>query len=332
MPGKQVFLPKGPGKPVPWIPMFMAFFGFLIINNFIALVQGSVRSLLVAVLVGYLPSFFDGSEYTSKSRSNPMLQLSPIWSWLVRAYKPTILLEEGHEPDSSRQAIVAGWPHAIWSALHLCTMSDAAGFFSRKIYTHKKRDLAACVVFKMPIVRDLILGMGNIDASKPVAKKALTDGYSLGIIPGGEREQMMTEYGKFKIFLKNRKGFVKLAVEFGVDIIPYFCFGETHAYLTSNFLLGFRQWLCRKTMVALPFFYNWCWSLPLPFPLVVQENPKPFVICFGRTIRVAKIAKEDPHFRDAVDRVHREVMVEVQRIFESRKDSLGYGSSVLEIS
>lgn len=327
---RNVFLPSGPGKSAPYLLMCIAFIAFLAINNFlVTLVKGSVRSLLAAALVGYLPAYFDGSEYTSEGRSSPICQISGFLSWMVDRYKPIIFLEEGHEPDSSRQAIVAGWPHGIFSIVHLLTMSDGAGFFSRRIYIHKKRDLSACAVFKIPFFRDLVLALGNIDASKPVAKKALHDGYSLGIIPGGEREQMLTEYGKFKIFLRHRKGFVKLAVEFGVDIIPYFCFGETHAYRTSNFLLGFRQWLCRKTQIAIPFFYNWRWSIPVPF--MPQEKPKQFVVCFGRTIRVAKLSPKDLNFRDAVNKVHEEVMVEVQRIFESRKRHLGYGSSVLEI-
>jgi len=330
MPSNKVFIPKGPGKPAPWLLMSMAFFAFIVFNNFVTvLVQGAVRSLIVAALVGYLPSYFDGSEYTSEGRSSPWFQTSSFWNWVLGRYKPTILLEEGHKPDSSRQAIVAGWPHAILSGSHALTMCDVAGFFSRRIYTHKKRDLSACAVFKIPFAREVLLALGNIDASKSVAAKALRDGYSLGIIPGGEREQMMTEYGRFKIFLTRRKGFVKLAVEHGVDIIPYFVFGETHAYLTSNFLLDFRQWLCRKTQIAIPIFYNWFWCIPLPF--IYQENPKPLVVCFGRTIRVAKLTRSDPHFRDAVDKVHKEVIMEVQRIFESRKRDLGYGSSILEI-
>jgi len=330
MPKQNAFVPNGPGKSAVWLHMCAAFLLFLFLNRFvIVIVQGLARSVLLALLVGYLPSYFDGSEYTVEGRSFPQVQISYLWNFLVRAYKPTILLEDGYEPDSSRQAIVAGWPHGIFSLCHLLTMSDAAGFFSRRIYTHKKRDLSACVVFKVPIFRDFSLALGNIDASRAVAKKALDAGYSLGIIPGGEREQMMTEYGKFKIFLKQRKGFVKLAVEYGVDILPYFCFGETHAYLTSNFLLGFRQWLCRKTMIAFPFFYNWWGSIPLPF--VTQNDPKQIVACFGRTIRVGKLSSDDPNFRNAVDKVHNEVLAEVQRIFESRKRDLGYGSSVLEI-
>jgi hypothetical protein len=37
---------------------------------------------------------------------------------------------------------------------------------------------------------------------------------------GGEKEQLMTVTGQHKIFLNSRKGFIKLALQYGVDLIP----------------------------------------------------------------------------------------------------------------
>jgi hypothetical protein len=46
----------------------------------------------------------------------------------------------------------------------------------------------------------------------------------------GEAEQIRTEWGKEKIYLKSRKGFVKLAMEEGAHLVPIYVFGETSLY------------------------------------------------------------------------------------------------------
>jgi hypothetical protein len=40
------------------------------------------------------------------------------------------------------------------------------------------------------------------------------------IFIGGEKEQLMTVPGEHKIFLRSRKGFVKLALEYGAHLVP----------------------------------------------------------------------------------------------------------------
>lgn len=39
-------------------------------------------------------------------------------------------------------------------------------------------------------------------------------------ISGREKEQLMTAYGEQKIYVNNRKGFVKLALQYGAHIVP----------------------------------------------------------------------------------------------------------------
>jgi len=40
------------------------------------------------------------------------------------------------------------------------------------------------------------------------------------IFVGGEKEQLMTKPGSHKIYLLSRKGFVKLALQYGCDLVP----------------------------------------------------------------------------------------------------------------
>ena len=57
-------------------------------------------------------------------------------------------------------------------------------------FAEKLTGLAASVIFKIPVVRELFLSMGYIDADRKVASKALAKGRSLFICVGGEDESL----------------------------------------------------------------------------------------------------------------------------------------------
>lgn len=62
--------------------------------------------------------------------------------------------------------------------------------------------------------------LGCVDASSATCHYNLKRKRSILIFIGGEKEQLMTEPGSHKIYLLNRKGFVKLALQYGCDLVP----------------------------------------------------------------------------------------------------------------
>ena len=77
------------------------------------------------------------------------------------------------------------------------------------------------VLFKIPIIRHVYTWMSASNADKMNCLKLLESGISVTLNPGGVAE--VAELGNRKertLFLKNRFGFTKLALEAGVPIVP----------------------------------------------------------------------------------------------------------------
>lgn len=181
------------------------------------------------------------------------------------------------------------------------------------------RVLTATVALRVPLIREMWLWSYCIDASKHVARNALKHNTNLLLYPGGEREQMMTQKGKHRLFLKSRKGFVKLAIESGAKLVPIYVFGETDLFEHSSFLLGARIKLMRSFGVAIPLLYGQAGLLPFATnvtsvvgpALTIPHNPNPTV--------------------EEVDEAHAKYVAALVALFEDNKAAFGCSDAILEI-
>ena len=77
----------------------------------------------------------------------------------------------------------------------------------------KIRLLAASAVFFMPVVREIFLANGLIDANRLNAEHWMGDKHrSIAILVGGSREMMMSEPNTDRLYLRKRRGFCRLAL------------------------------------------------------------------------------------------------------------------------
>ena len=125
--------------------------------------------------------------------------------------------------------------------------------------------------------------------------------------------------GDYKIIIKNRKGFVKLALQTGASLVPVFSFGELDVYgQPSNepgtFLRTYQDFFKKLTGVTLAMFYgrgflenSFGW---LPYR-------KPITTVIGRPIDVVKNAAPS---REDVDALHQKFIEEICELFENHKD------------
>lgn len=280
---------------------------------------GLGKALLGAVLMAYLPEYFNGAEKKGGNHWEAF-QYGEWWK-VICGHNPTTI-EVEKELDNNKQYIFCTFPHGACSVNHFHTMTNGSGFLT-KVYSGPRRDLCASVLFFFPILREMMLYLGCVDASSTTAKHNLKLGRSLLILIGGEKEQLMTRPNEHKIYIRSRKGFVKLALEYGADIVPMYVFGENELYEVSSFLMGFRKWLQRSFHIGLPVAFGWKNTLlPLPKPLGIE---------IGAPIAVKKLQNADIS-NDDVDKLHELFMKEMSRLFDRTKHKYDVGTDVkLEI-
>ena len=215
--------------------------------------------------------------------------------------------------DAEKRYVFALYPHHAMSVGHLLSFTDANGF-SKKVFAGQRRHAMATPLFLIPFVRELCLRYGGVDVGRPTFEKMMKEGISMFVLPGGETEQVMAQYQREEIFIRHRKGFVRLAVKYGFSVVPIYCFGEADVYNTSSALLSFRKWLVRNLRIGLPLVYGRWGLLPykVPFRFVVGQPIDPSSSTF------ASLSEEE-----RVDAVHSAYISGLQHIFDKYKADCG---------
>ena len=232
---------------------------------------------------------------------------------------PTALVEAEAQPDA--QFIIAGFPHGCGSEFRILLEGVIQNALPNIVKKKNLRTLAASVLFQIPIVREIALWTGCIDANRKTATKALDRGRSILILVGGEAEQILTTYGKEQVYLKCRKGFIKLAMRKGVSVVPMYVFGSSDYFYTSSLLLEPRKWIQKKFGICIPICFGLLGSLcPLP---------KATTIVFGSPLKFS-MKGTDPTDEE-LDLAHETFCKALRSLFDLHKDKAGYGDRQLEI-
>lgn len=186
------------------------------------------------------------------------------------------------------------------------------------------RVLAATVLFRIPVIREIALWTGCVDARRSVAERLIRRGDSILVLPGGQAEQIRTVHGREMLYLRNRKGFIRLALQFNIPVVPVYVFGVSDYYHTSNWASQFRLWLIQALGVAIPLAWGLYGSIVCPLPV-------PTTVVMGEPIRLASPAVSGSPSETEIYCAHEQFCQSLCKLFDQHKQVLGYGKRVLEI-
>ena len=60
-------------------------------------------------------------------------------------------------------------------------------------------------------------------------------------VPGGYEDSVICTHKGYRIYLRNRKGFIKYALRYGYNVYPIFVFNENKCYYPMSFLHKLRM-------------------------------------------------------------------------------------------
>ncbi|KAI0014287.1 diacylglycerol acyltransferase-domain-containing protein [Xylariaceae sp. FL0662B] len=250
---------------------------------------------------------------------------SYIWR-LFADYFPA-RLHKTHDLPRTRKYIFGYHPHGIISHGAWAAFATEALGFSEKFPGITNSLLTLDSNFRIPFYREYILGMGMRSVSKESIVNILTKGGSNGegmgravtIVVGGARESLEAQPGLMRLILKERKGFVKIAVRTGADLVPVLAFGENNLY---DQLQPAEHPLVHKIQI----FVLKVWKFTVPFlhgrgifnyDVGLMPYRRPLNVVVGAPIKVTQSAVVD---QAEINRLHRLYVAELQKLWDLYKD------------
>lgn len=138
-------------------------------------------------------------------------------------FTPTFLGSE--HIDASKPAMYVG-NHTIYGVLDAPMVID---------YLFNEHQVAVVSLadhshFYLPIWRSIVKKFGAVDGVREYARTLMQQGYSILVFPGGGREVLKRKGEAYQLIWKERYGFLKLAQEFGYDIVPFAALGGDEVF------------------------------------------------------------------------------------------------------
>lgn len=247
---------------------------------------------------------------------------------LFAGYFPATLHKTEDLP-ATRKYIFGYHPHGIISHGAFAAFATEALGFADKFPGITNSLLTLDSNFRIPIYRDYVLAMGLRSVSKQSIGNILTRGGPNGegmgravtIVVGGARESLEAQPGRMRLILQERKGFIKLAVRTGADLVPVLAFGENDLYDQMNpkahpWLHSVQMFVLRVWKFTLPFLHG---RGIFNYDVGLMPYRRPLHIVVGAPIKVAQATAGvvDPA---EVDRLHGLYVAELQNIWDTYKD------------
>lgn len=298
------------------IAMFLTFFFWL-----------CAIPILWPIIIPYLIHILISTRHTDgtlKLRSESFRRWK-IWS-LFASYFPA-RMHRTQELLPTRKYIFGYHPHGIIAHGGFVGFGTEAMGFSNLFPGITNTLLTLDSNFRIPLYRDYALRLGLGSVSRESCENLLTKGGPNGegmgraitIVVGGARESLEAKPGKTKLVLRRRKGFVKLAIRTGADLVPVFAFGENDIYdqisQEDHPLIHKIQLLFKKFMgFTVPLFHaRGIFNYDVGF----MPYRRPINIVVGKPIMVQKQENPDPAY---VEEIHQKYVQELIGIWNDWKD------------
>ena len=302
------------------------FFWALGLCGLIMSVQLNIISLRAACYLSaaYVTSIFVYKPQNTRGWYFHWFLYGPLTD-LVLGYYGSRCIREGPRLDPKQGYLFAMAPHGVFG---VCRAFSGGQLWRRLFPQIDARWGSFGGAFYIPGVREFSLCCGCLDASRPVLTRAIARGENVMLLPGGEKEMMLTDgaSSQTQLVLLDRKGFVRLAIQHGLALVPGFCFGEKWVHDTVLLPKRVRAFLYKRFRLAGVLLKGRWWTFLGKLHWERDGVPVRLGFVWGKPIPVRQTADlSTPAAEAYVDQVHAQFMGAVADLFSRHKEQFGYG-------
>jgi len=197
---------------------------FLPLLLVVRLVQGSAWPLCAFLLYWSFRRLLPAQAWPWL-RSVFCLDHSPYWRT-----QRTVL--DGFKDLPTESCLLAFHPHGM-----LCcgwTVCNASKQFAGVTW------LVADILLLLPCISDFLRWNASEGVSAPSLRRLLARRRNVALLPGGFEEATLYRFGRHRVFLSARRGFIKYALCHGTQVFPAYTFGEERTFYAFHWLSRLR--------------------------------------------------------------------------------------------
>ncbi|KAL4009408.1 hypothetical protein ACER0C_003260 [Sarotherodon galilaeus] len=277
---------------------------------------------IVALLyAGWL--WLDWDTPTNGGRRSQWMRRWSMWEHF-RDYFPLTLLKTV-DLDPKKNYIFGFHPHGVLVAGAFGNFCTEATGFSHLFPGLKPHLLMLPFWFRVPFFRDYIMCGGLVSSSKSSLSYLVSrpEGGNVAVIAvGGAPEALDARPGALTLQVQNRKGFIKLALKHGAQLVPVFSFGENELFdqienPTGSPLRRLQNRLQSIMGIAMPLFHA-RGVFQYSFGLIPYRKPIHTIV--GKPIPV--VQTPSPSSED-IESLHKVYLQNLTELFEQHKRTYG---------
>ena len=233
------------------------------------------------------------------------------WFWLNEYpycnNQQIVFVDGAKPPDPKSKTMLTVSPHGILT-LGFVFAASSAEFDACEI-----KWLVTDILLQLPFIRDFMWWIDAFAVSKTTMTTMMRQGENIALIPGGYQEATLYVRDKHRLFINERKGFVKYALQYGYSIQPSYVFGEERGYWQPDIgSIEWKFWL-NKYNIPTIFFIGKFGILP--------DNDIDVNVVVGKPFKLPMI--ENPTLEE-VDKWHKIYLEKIVDLFEKNKEKYAF--------
>lgn len=247
-------------------------------------------------------------------------------------YFPVRLVKTAELDPNKGNYLLGSHPHGL-----LCTGAFACFATEATEFSHIFPGITPSLLtlegfHQVPGFRELLMLTGTCAATSKNLDCLMANkegGRAAILVVGGAREVLNQDHSSIDLIIKNRKGFIKKALQHGASLVPTFSFGEAFIFdpLVANpkgsTIRSVQEWILDTIRFPFPLFFG---RGIFQYTFGSLPNRKPITVVVGQPIRVQK--KPEPSTQE-VEALHSRYLQQLRKLYE--KYNPVYGEANVEL-